>query len=266
MPKKWRKILILIFALFTSGCGIRLPRTSSSSISSSTASVPISSSTTSSSVSSSTSSIHSSSSSPTSSSSTVVSYDLHFFLLLLQNYSIDNTNGYNYSVIQETDGLRVNSDDIILRIDRLTDLQIQMIHTETRLNYYGDEQYHTVTRNLYYRNQQIGSHNDQDSITWTAGESEELLSSAIQSLRLTYSDFINYQINLDATPELIGSVRASKVAELMHMTLPDIPVLQITITGSTDLSSIEFHYQQAESQTTIRFEPFYDHVVVTIPE
>jgi hypothetical protein len=250
MRKNLRNIAFpLALALLLSGCGRNGPASSSGGESTSEESQA--------------------SGESSSSMSSAAQSDVEKALGVFKSYSVESTNGFDYSLSQYLGKTVTNSDAVSLRADFSGDARAKRDETTKKLNAYGTGEQFTTTESTSYFLKNARADLKDGKWTWTNCKASDYFSNTISNISIDETMLKNPKSAVGETFVLTADVPDDQVAALFKVSKTTIKDLSLVLKVSSNfstLSSLELSYFQATTYTELKFSNYFGHVDIALPE
>lgn len=186
-------------------------------------------------------------------------------------YSVDLTNGFDYSATQTLGTNVVHKKTVEQRIDREVETKIYTEANEEYLQEFSlDDAYHqSITTTYFYRNE-VGTQINDGEVSWENISLADYLASNIQLGDIRKDDFVSYDIEVDGNIQtLSGELKLSAINRLFDADTSVIEDNEIVIKIDIEkelLIEFVFHYASQETVTEILFQPYYRVANVVLPQ
>ena len=194
---------------------------------------------------------------------------LDLILEAYENFSYEDTNGYDLIIEQKLDDIITNKDHIVQRIDWDTPEIVQIDHYIKHLSEFDSEQQFIETNTRYiYTEQKIGEIVNEE-ITWE-NTTDDYISSLTPIESLNKGMIKSYEITEDGEFITIESIIKDNDDHLL-LGSSDTSISNMICTIRIEVSSlnimeINISYAQSLTETTISFIPYYENAQIEIPE
>lgn len=187
---------------------------------------------------------------------------------MIENYNVNETNGFDYALEQSRNGLVVNSHTISIRLDKTNETVGSRVEYKKDLNEdISNGQYSEVSATAYYKNNKIATY-ENDAWVWKNCSLSEFSSININSFKFNFE--LLKDINLATSGQytvLTFNVDDSNAASFLGVSKP---IKNLSFEIKTDankekLISFTMSYTQDLTSTQFRFTPYYGSVNVDLP-
>jgi len=204
-----------------------------------------------------------------SSSDIPVKSDFEIATEIISNFSVKNTNGYDYSLKQYLGNIVSNSHEIKLRASFDGDVKAKKEETSKTLNEFNlDSQYTIESVTTYFLNNRMAEYNG-SSWKWSNCKESEYFGSNISSFEIKSDYFENAKENKGTTYTYKADIIQSKVNEFFKLSNSTIEEAKLTIeldNALTRLLKLTLSYFQAKTYTEFSFVTYSGTVDIDIPQ
>jgi hypothetical protein len=194
---------------------------------------------------------------------------LDLILEAYENFSHEDTNGYDLIIEQKLDETITNKDHITQRIDWDTPEIVQIDHYIKHLGEFDSEQQFIEANTRYiYTEQKIGEIVNEE-ITWE-NTTDDYISSVTPIDSLNKGMIKSYEVTEDGKFITVESIIKDNDDHLL-LGSSDTSINNMICTIRIEVSSlnimeINISYAQSLTKTTISFIPYYEITQIEIPE
>lgn len=190
---------------------------------------------------------------------------------LITKFNLDESNGFDYSVIQQDDNqVTLNQLLVEQRIDRTSDIKIYTEFSAMNLLPFNLEQTHeTENYVIYYYQNEKGTQIGEGSVIWEATTLESYQTIKLPVVRIRKDDFKTYNVSeSNDIATLTAVIEINRIESLTGLKLTGIQSMNLEIQyqiSTNRLISVKLEYSQVSSNTVMTFTPYYGSAEVVLP-
>ncbi len=190
-------------------------------------------------------------------------------IALINEYKVEGTNGFDYSLEQKLNGVTINSHSIIIRLDNTNETIGSRIESKKDLNEeISQGQYTELSGEAYYKNGQIATL-ENGELTWKSCNLSDFVSINISSFDIDITKLEELKLSeIGQNKVLTFMVKDSDASSFLGVSgsIEDLSFEIKTDANCERLISFVMSYSQNLTTTKFTFTPYYGSVSIKLPE
>lgn len=187
---------------------------------------------------------------------------------VINNFSVQNTNGFDYSLKQYLNTDVTNSHEIVLRADFSNEIKAKKVESTKKLNDFREnEQFTEETKTTYFYSNRMAELNE-DTWKWTTCKEADYFNCGIENFKFDADYFENINEKTQDSYSFKATIIQSKINDFLGIETKSINSVTVNITIDltlTKLISLKINYFQNTTYTEFSFVPYFGEANIDLP-